>query len=778
MNLYRMNNTTSSLNGTGSPLIQETSEVSLLDLLDNLFYYRWHFFVAFVLSTSIAALYAIISTPIYTADALIQVEEKKGTSLGALSQVATALGAQQSPILGEIEILRSRSIVGKAVDNLKANVEITVGNRIPIFGNWLSRILPRDKDGLTIPLWDGVRFSWGGEQLILDEIVVPPTMLGKPLMLEIGANNNWVLLDNEGRRLAVGQGVERSDGDSGSEVRLNIRKLIARTGTRFRIVVFSIQSRVSQVLSSFNVIEAKRQSNILKLTYESGNAAFAASMLNAIANVYLQQNVGRRSEEAELSLNFLNEELPKLRVRLDASEKALNDFRSKTKTIDVSAEIKELVTKTTMLEKTQLELDLKQRELAEKYDSSHPLMKALQSQITGVKVEYSNLTRQIGQLPSIEQNYIRLARDVQVNNQLYVSLLNNAQQLQIAKAGTTGNVAIVDRAVVPEYPSRPRKLLIVIVGAIIGLVAGFLICQILSVLSKIVRDPKKLETELNLPILAILPLDVEQLEHVERGSSSVGSTFLLSKERPGASNVEALRSLRTSLLFKLSEKNRSKVVLITSAVPAQGKSFIAVNLGYLMAATGKKVLLIEADIRIASIKRYIDFDTQGAGLSTVLRGEVSFERAVRLDVFPNFDLLPSGPTVRDPGDLLAADSMHTLIDYVAQRYDFVVIDSPPLLPVHDARSLAKSADVSLFVVRQDAVNLTEVRDAIDVFNKSGNEIDGIVFNAFIPSGIRYGYGYGYGYKYRQRYRGYGRAAPYGPYGTYGTYGKSSDPKSV
>ena len=737
--------------------VREGAFVSLADLLDNIFYFRWHFLVVFLSTTLLAILYAIIATPIYIADVVIQVEEKKGTSLGALSQVASALGAQQSPVLGEIEIARSRSVIGRAVSELKANIEVTVENRVPVIGGWLSRVLPKNEVGLVKPLFNFGKFAWGGEQIRIQELIVDQALLGKPLTLIVGEQNSWELTDKDGVVILKGSNPGELYESANKSVQLQISKIRAYPQTRFRIVAYSLQSRINQILVNYNVVEAKRQSSILRLTYQSPNPQYAATMLNAISDAYVQQNISRRSEEAELSLNFLNAELPKLRIRLDASERALNEFRSKTKTIDISSEIREILTRATAIEKNQIELDLKRREFAERYDPLHPLMKGLDSQMAGLKGEQAQVTRLIGQLPAVQQEYIRLARDVEVNNQLYVSLLNNAQQLQIAKAGTTGNVAIVDRAVTPEFPSRPRKALIVAVGSILGIILAFALCQVLALVSKIVRDPKKLEQETGLPTLAILPLDSDQVERIELGRGA--SPYLLAKEKSNASSIEALRSLRTSLLFKLSVNPESKVILITSAQPSQGKSFIAANLSYLFSAAGKRTLLIEADIRLASIKSYIDFDTTGPGLTSILTKHMNASDVIRKNVFENFDFLPSGPLVKNPGDLLAGENVNQIIKDLAKDYDIVIIDSPPLIPVHDARALGRSADLSLFIVRQDHVSHTEVHDAIDVFNKSGNTIDGIVFNGFIPSRMRYGYGYGYSYrgyryKYRDGYRNY------------------------
>ena len=588
---------------------------------------------------------------------------------------------------------------------------------------------------------------------------VPPSLTNQRLILRVGKNEAWELTDADGKSLAKGVDGGLTVAMNG-QLRLQIETLSAHPGTKFQIVVRSLQDSINQVLSGLIVVEDRRQSTLIKLNYQSTNPAYAAKVLNAIADAYIEQNISRLSEEAEQTLRFLNLELPKLRKKLDTSEQALNEFRSTTKTIDVSSEIKEMLGKITMIDKMRFELELKRNEYARRYDPSHPLMQAIQVQGDGLKAEMAALNKQISQLPILQQDYIRLARDVEIDNRLYVTLLGNAQQLQISKAGITGTSVSIDRAVVPQTPARPKKALIVSVGALVGLILGFGLCQALGMVSRVVRDPKKLELATALPTLAILPLDSDQEEY---GAVDESSVFLLGREKPEASSVEALRSLRTSLIFKLSEKPRSKVVLITSAVPSQGKSFISANLSYLMAAAGKRTLLIEADIRLASIKRYFDYDTRGAGLSSILKDNLAPETVILKDVYPNLDFLPAGPVVRNPGDLLAGDPMGELINALAEVYDNVVIDSPPLLPVHDARSLGKYADVTLFVVRQDTVTITEVHDAIDVFNKSGNQIDGMIFNGFIPSRMRYGYGYAYGYGYRK----YGFGKRYGSYRGYG-----------
>ena len=757
--------------------IQEEGGISLVDIIENVLFFRWYFLVTFAVILCFGILYALFASPIYISDALIQVEEKKGSSLGALSQVAKVLDVQQSPVLGEIEILRSRTVIGAAVEAEKANITIAVNNRLPIIGGWLSRILSKEPDGLTKPLWGGNSIAWGGEELKFQRLVVPQSQYGQDLFLTIGPDRTWTLTDDEDKTLLTGQGTEMLTESADGQITLSLATLKARTGTVFKLRVYSTLSRIGSILGRMTAAETKRQSGIIKVTFEGTNPGQTAQMLTAITRAYVNQNVSRRSEEAEKSLEFLNKELPRLKADLEISEQNLNTFRNEKKTLDVPGEIRELLTQTTNIEKSRQELELKRKQFQVQYQPDYPLLKAINSQLKEVQAQSLALEKTISNLPQTQQDYIRKARDVEVNNQLYVGLLNNAQQLQIAKAGTVGNVAVVDPAVPPEKPSRPNKPLTVAIAALLGLALGFVVCQLLAFVTGVVRDPKKLEQSIGQPTLGVVPLSLEQVNAMEREDSGELSAYMLAAAEPTSTVVEALRSLRTSILFSLAEKKQAKVLLLTSAVPSQGKSFLSANLAYLLAVTGKRVLLIEADVRRSSIKRYIDFDPKNPGLSSVLNENIDIASVVLKDVYPNLDFLPAGPRVKNPGDMLSTDRLSILIASLRNQYDFIFIDSPPLLPVNDARALAKVSDITLFAVRQEMVSLTEVREALEIFAKSGNYVDGVIFNGFIPSRIRYGYNYGYGYggifgyfKYGRRYKNYGKYGNY-QYGKY-TYRSS------
>lgn len=752
------------------PLIQDEDSINFVDLLDNLLQYRWYFVATVIVFGAIAVGYAMTATPIYTANSLIQINERQSSisSLEAFQGMGAGL-ENSSGVAEEIEIMRSRSVMSRVVQDLKLNVVVQVDNRMPYLGDWLSRMLPKDENGLVIPPVDFVDYAWGGEKLVIERVSVPNALLGQPLVIEVGESRQWTIFDeSSGQPIVSGTGAGSLVTSDGGDFQIVLAALETRPATSFSFVVVPPVSRVGSVSGPLGA-EPVRGTNLVRLTFSHPSPFEAARILNTITQVYFTQNLEKRSEEAKKTLDFLKAELPKLREDLEAAELALNNFRASPRTIDVPSEVGQIVALSASIETQLLELALKRRELLLRYDASYPAILAIDDQRKGLEEQRVVLAEKISKLPKLEQAFVKLTLDVEVNKELYGSLLNSQQQLEIAKAGTVGNVAIIDPAIVPRAPSQPNKNRIVAIGLAIGLLLGFALTQLLALIAKVVRDPKKLELETGLPTLSIIPMDGEQMSRAASGDRSV---FMLAKETPDGAGVEALRSLRTALLFALSEKPRSKVILITSAVPSQGKSFISANLSYLLGAMNKRTLLIDADIRKSSLRRYFDFDLKEIGLSSVLRGQVAAESVIIKDAYENLDFLPSGPRMRNPGDLLAGEQIQAVINGLAEKYDFVVVDSPPLLPVHDARALGMAADVSLFVARQDAVSLTEVQDAIDVFNKSGSQFDGVVFNCFVPSRVRYSYGYGYGGKYG-RYGRYGKYATYGKYGKYGKYYDSS-----
>src|SRR5690606_36609828 len=275
-----------------SPAFDDDDTISIADILENLSDHRWLFAAVTVLCTLAAGAYALIATPVYTVDSLIQVEDKKGSTLGALSAVAQALDVSSSPVEGEIEILRSRANVTRAVEALRLQTEAEVENRLPVIGGWLARRLERDDAGLAtapeLPMIDPANWAWGGERLLLAEFDVPPEQLGNEHTLVVGDDGAWRLLDPDGELVLQGRAGARSE-NAGLGYALRVAELAARPGTRFTLRRHSLQSRAEQIRIDLRVSETKRQSGIMRVEYPGTDALAAARLVNAIADAYVQQ---------------------------------------------------------------------------------------------------------------------------------------------------------------------------------------------------------------------------------------------------------------------------------------------------------------------------------------------------------------------------------------------------------------------------------------------------------------------------------------------------------
>jgi tyrosine-protein kinase Etk/Wzc len=740
------------------PLVQGDDEgFSFADLLENLLHFWWVFVGVLVACVAIATAYAIIAPPVYQSDVLIEVEPQKGSALGALTDVEGLMVGGRSGVAGEIEILRSRAVVGRAIEASDADLEIKVLGRLPVIGEFLARRSQLGPDGLVSPLFPGPDFAWGGEELIFDEFEVPDDLRGAEFTLVAGQGGQWSLLDESKVEILRGKVGERREAFKGA-VRVRVASLKSLPGGRFAVRRHPVAAAVREVIKVLSAKEASRQSNVIRATLDDTDAKRGARLLNAIADAYVERNVSRRSEEAQKSLGFLRDQLPKLKEQLESSERRLNEFRNAQQILDVTAEIRTLLERTVAIETQRAELEIKRQELLLRYETAHPALRAVDSQLFALRGEAERTTRDVRGLPSREQEFLRLSRDVQVSTQLYVGLLNNAQQLEIARAGTIGNVAIVDRAVATLRPLKPNKQRTVAIGGLVGVLLGFLATQVLASLAGIVRDPRALERLTGLQVVAIIPRSPEQ----QTRKDGAEEHFLVSEQHGLSPTAEALRSLRTAVLFASSD-NKGKVILVTSATPAQGKSFVSANLAYLLASGGRRVLVIDADIRRRALREYLSIPSGAPGLTDILSGRLPPESCLISDLHPGLFVIPAGPSARNPGDLFTRPELRDLLAWGSASFDLVVVDSAPLTLVSDAGEIAKYASQCLFVVRQNEATARDVIDALSALRRVGAAPPSLIFNSYSPSNIRYAYRYGYGYGY-----GYG-----GRYGAYVDSGKSA-----
>jgi tyrosine-protein kinase Etk/Wzc len=496
----------------------------------------------------------------------------------------------------------------------------------------------------------------------------------------------------------------------------------ARPGTHFTVMRQDPLTTFDELRRRLTVSERGEQTGILELSLEGTDNEQTAATLSAIANIYLRQNVERRSVEAANSLEFINNQLPELKAQVETAEQALNNFRVKQGAVDLSLETQGLLEQLTEVEGKLSEIQLERVERSQLFTAEHPSMVVLDEQQRELERTREGLAEQIRGLPDAEQNALRLTRDSRVSNELYTLLLNRVQELRVVRAGTVGNVRIIDAAFVPRIPVKPRKALIVGIGLLLGLAVAFGFVLLRDRLDTSIRDPKVLEQTFGMPVYAIIPRSAAEVHARARRNSG---KWLLAMSDTHDPAVESLRSLRTSIEF-LFHDAPNRVIAIGAAAPDAGKSFVSANLGALLAQAGKTVLVIDGDLRRGHLHRELGVDRR-PGLSDVLGGSAKVGDCVR-QVDKRLFLLPSGTAVPNPAELLARPRLVLVLAELTKLYNIIVIDSPPVLAASEAVTLARLAGVNLLVVRSGRQKRREVDIALDRFEQGGVTPQGFVFN--------------------------------------------------
>lgn len=735
----------------------QDDEIDLGELLNVLIRRRWLVALIFVFVLCAGVAYALIATPIYKADALIQVEDKKNASLGGLSILSESLGIQQSPVAGEIEILRSREVLMKAIDQTHAAVNISVDDYFPVIGQWLARrnIAQNTEGGLAPVMWGLSGYAWGGEQLEFALLDLPRNQLGKPFYLELTdeATGAFVIKDAEDKVLTDGiPGQKLTFKIGGSEASIAVKTVLARKGITF---VFTKNSPIvvyNQLRSGLNISEQGKQSSIIAINYEDSNDAYAVDIVNAVAQAYLEQNVERRSVEARSSLKFLETQLPELKQKVDLAEDALSEYRSSSNTIAIDKEAEGLLSQAITLENKRLELKLKRDEMLLKFKPQHPQIKILDKQFEALDEAVSELDAHIDALPRSQRELIPFERDARVNTALYTSLLNNAQELRVAEAGTVGNVRIIDYAISNERPVKPKKLLIVAIAGLLGLFLGIFAAFLAHFLRPAIQRSEQIEQATGLNTYVTIPESETQAKFAIglRGRSQKSGNQLLVTYNPSDFAVESLRSLRTSLNFALMGA-KGKTIAITGATQGVGKSFIAANFASLLSSVNdKRVVLIDCDMRRPRLSYYFSYNKKDKGLSNYLANEIELDSLIINEAPAGIDVIPAGSIPPNPGELLLSDRFGELISKLEQDYDLIVLDTPPILPVADVLAIMRYVTVGFIVARAEQSTTAELNDALAKLRNAGcaDAVKGVIFNGVKRNRVGYGSSYKYYYSYK------------------------------
>ncbi|WP_031381520.1 polysaccharide biosynthesis tyrosine autokinase [Vibrio parahaemolyticus] len=704
---------------------QVDDEIDLGKLFGIILDAKWLILCTVVLFSIVGVGVAILSTPIYKADALIQIESKSSGGISAMVGDMGELFSAESSATTEIEIIKSRMILGGTVDKFNLTT-VASPNYMPIIGKGLARI-----QGEQISI-NVTRFS------------APSYAVGIPLTLEV------VDAEQKAFKLTEDNGSVVLEGKVGELLEKNgyqflATELVAQTGDSFTVSKISKLDAINKLQENLSISERGKQTGIISLSFSGEDRTKIQAILNDISQNYFLQNVQRNSAEAEQSLEFLKGHLPDIKIKLTASEDVLNRFRQENESIDLGLEAQSTLKVMVELEAQLNELTFKESEISQRFTQDHPAYKSLLDKRQTLLKEKERLNKQVQKLPKTQREVLRMTRDVEVNQQIYIQLLNKVQELNIIKAGTVGNVRILDSAQSFSKPIKPKKALIVVLATLLGGMAGVAFILIRAAFHRGVETPDQIE-QMGIPVYASVPKSIQQLEFASKlkrnKSKGNNELVLLAEANPADLSIEALRSLRTSLHFAMMEA-KNNVLMISGPAPSIGKTFVSTNFAAVAAKTGQKVLLIDADMRKGYLQQCFGLRWDN-GLSEYLSGKVAPSNIIKSTSIDNLNVVTRGQVPPNPSELLMHPRFKSFIDDMSAEYDLVIIDTPPVLAVTDPSIVGALAGTTLMVARFDQTTLKEIEVARGRFEQSGVEVKGVILNA-VEKKASNSYGYGYGY---------------------------------
>ncbi|MDF7662173.1 polysaccharide biosynthesis tyrosine autokinase [Erwiniaceae bacterium L1_54_6] len=671
--------------------------------------------------TILSVVYVIFATPIYKTNSLLQIEQKQGNAiLDSLNQILPDSQPISAP---EISIIQSNMIASKTVSDLNLQAAIQP-DYFPFFGRGWARITGHKEGSLDI------------SKIYLDGST---TKNPKKMILTVLDNQHYQInLDDKIINGVVGNEV------TAPGINLLVDKIEANKGDKFVVRYLTKLRAANEVLKNLDVSDQGKDSGILRVSFTGDNPNRIEKILNTINANYVAQNVDRQAAQDSRSLEFLNRELPKVRDDLDQAEDKLNEYRKRKDSVDLSLEAKSALEQLVNADNQLNELTFKEAEISQLYTKEHPTYKSLLEKRKVLQDEEAQLNKKISAMPATQQGVLKLSRDVESGRAVYMQLLSRQQELNIAKSSAIGNVRIIDPAITSIDPVKPNAILVVLTGMVLGMVLSGAIVVFKSVLRKGISSPQQLEDE-GINVYASVPKS-SWLNKL--GKNNLQTYKFLAKENPADLAIEAIRSLRTSLHFAM-ESAKNNILMISGATENAGKTFISTNLAALASQAGRKVIIIDADMRKGTAHKVLGIEAK-YGLSDVLNGSKDPAEVIIKIKDSDFDFIPRGNIPLNPSELLMSKRLGKILNELKNEYSLVIVDTPPVLSVTDAEIISTYCGVNLLVVRHEENTIREVLLSKMRFERSGGSLTGCVLNGIERQSSRYGYSYGYyGYKYSE-----------------------------
>ena len=744
----------------------------------------WPFiFLTLALGIIAGKIYLRYATKIYAVKARVIVNDdsqQKTANLVDIVQLDTRNMSTETE--KQMEILGSRNLLSKLVKTLQLNVSYGFKGYI--------------KSG---PSYDNVPFKL---------ILANPDSIDTTVKADVEVKNNTIFFNN--KYYPVDTFVETKYGEL--KWQLNSTYLSNSEGQHWYVQLEPVHATVNKLQKALKIEPISKQSSILEITYTDPIPKRGLNILSNLLSLYGSTTVDYKSRMSENTLKFLDERLQLVAGELGGVEKKLQSYKSENDIVDLSTQGKDLLDRLKETDSKISELDVQmdvlnriQKYLQSKNESSseipatlgipdpgvndllnqlyqaqfelqkiketsgpkNPNIAVLETQINKLKpslqasiqnlkggieaskkqLESNNerLTQVLNQMPLKERELLDISRQQGIKNDIYTFLLQKKEEAAINAAGIVANYRIIDE---PETAGlvKPIPLRVYALSILIALILIALIIYFKEFSSTKLKFRSQIENRSKVPVLAEIayqPHETDSPIVITEGERSLVA--------------EEFRELRTNINYlTFNVEKEGKVILITSSIPGEGKSFVSINTSISLSLTGRKVVLLEFDLRKPKISKELGI-RRSLGLSTYLINKSSIAEIIQPHPsISNFNIIASGPIPPNPSELISTPRLKEMFSYLKQHYDYIIIDSPPVGSVTDAKILAGEANASLYIIRQNYTHSSFLELVNSIYDKKLLPNLNIVFNGIkvkkIPGyryGAEYGYGHGFGYGYSE-----------------------------
>ncbi|QGP52725.1 Tyrosine-protein kinase wzc [Piscirickettsia salmonis] len=705
----------------------------------------------------IAALYCSFRVPTYDANILLNSDlNSSGASLSSVigGELPSILGGDQAAAKAqtEISLIQSRSVLEPVVKSLHLDV-IAEPDYFPIIGKGLAHRYDAENyaNEYASPLAWLSSFAWGGESIEIGQFEVSTPLKAKEFTLVNLGQGRYQLYGPQGDKLGVGAVGKpfAKEINSFTRVYLLVNSLKSPVGVKFRLKELHMMDALQAISSKLSVSLTDKNTPLINLGYTGYSPEKTAEILDAIADQAVRQDVYRKSEQAAKTLAFLKQRIPSVQQSVYQAEKALNDYRSQSGNISLDAETKLMMQSVTDLESKIYDLKVQKAQLLQQFTERSVQVEEVNTSIVALTTQLKSLNIRLKNLPQADQVAVNLIRNAKVQNTIYTNLMQKVQQFELLKAGTVGDLSVIDYANIPYKISNKPTLLIIILVTFIGFFLSMIYVFIRKALFQGIEDPDVIESRHGLSVLGTLltsPAQQQQVKDFQK--NKVMQLKLLSELDPMDMTVEALRSLRTNLTFELAAA-KNNIINISGPCPNVGKTFVSVNLAHVLSETGQRVLVIDGDLRRGSMHDYFGLSREH-GLIDVLEGKLTLEHAVHRTHIDNLDMMPTGALIVKHAELLMGNKLGEVLEQLSSNYDAVIIDTAPILAITDASLVAQYAGTNIVVFADTMHDDKEIELTINRFEKAGVKLAGFIFNNMQMATTTLSNKYKYAYRYEAR----------------------------